>query len=130
MSNSCVVKLAIACGASLALLSGTALAEGDIAAGEKVFQRCLSCHNVADTTNKMGPHLNGVVGRPVASVEGFAYSEAFKAFGATGAVWDEATLDKFLKEPILFVKDTKMMAAPVRRDSERADLIAFLKSNM
>ena len=109
--------------------SATSRAEGDIAAGEKVFQRCLTCHNVANTINKMGPHLQGLIDRPIASVEGFAYSDAMKAFGATGAHWDEATLDQFLKEPILFVKGTKMMSPPVRRDTERADLIAYLKSH-
>ena len=113
----------------LMLMVQPALADGDVVAGKIVFQRCLSCHNVADETNKTGPNLHGLISRPVASVEGYAYSEAMKAFGGTGAVWDEATLDKFLKEPILFVKGTKMMAAPVRRDSERADLIAYLKSN-
>jgi cytochrome c len=105
-------------------------ADGDVVAGEKVFQRCLSCHSATEKINKHGPSLQGVVGRPVASMEGFGYSEAMKALGATGAVWDEATLDEFLKEPIYFVKGTKMMAPPVRRDTERLDLIAYLKANM
>lgn len=129
MSKSRAVKFATACGASITLLPGTVLADGNIAAGEKVFQRCLTCHNITDTTNKMGPNLNGIVGRPVASVEGFSYSEAMKAFGETGAVWDQANLTKFLQEPILFVKGTKMMAPPVRSDTERADLIAYMKSH-
>ena len=112
-----------------ALLPGTALAGGDIAAGEKVFKQCKSCHIVADETyRKMGPTLHGIVGRPVASVKTYAYSDAMKAFGATGAQWDEATLDQFLKEPTLFVKGTKMKAPPVGLDTERVDLIAFLKS--
>ncbi len=114
----------------LGLMVDAALADGDMVAGEKVFQRCVSCHVVVDKTNKKGPTLRGVVGRPVASVDGFAYSDAMKAFGATGAVWDEATLDKFLKDPIGFVIGVKMVIAPVRRDTERADLIAFLKSTM
>lgn len=116
--------------AFLGLMIETAIADSDIIEGEKVFQRCLSCHSVADKTNKAGPYLRGVVGRPAATVEGFAYSEAMKAFGATGAIWDEATLDKFLKDPSGTVRGMKMTAPPVRRDTERADLIAFLKSNM
>jgi cytochrome c len=98
--------------------------------GEKVFQRCLSCHSVTDNTNKYGPYLRGVVGRHVAAAQGFHYSMAMAAFGKTGAVWDEATLDKFLKAPSDLVKGTKMNAPPVRRDTERADLIAYLKSHM
>ena len=104
-------------------------AEGNVAAGEQLFQRCVACHSKPDPSHPIGPPLHGVVGRPVASVEGFAYSDAMKAFGATAAVWDEATLDKFLKNPTEFVKGTKMGGVPpVRRDTERADLIAFLKT--
>lgn len=107
---------------------GAAFADGNAVEGKKVFQRCVGCHSLAET--KIGPYLRGVVGRPVASAEGYAYySDAMKAFGATGAVWDEATLDKFLEEPILFVKGTKMIGPPVTKDMDRADLIAFLKSN-
>ena len=115
--------------ASLCLLPQPAFADGDAAAGQNVFMRCASCHNVANETyRKMGPTLHGIVGRPVASVKTYGYSDAMKTFGATGAVWDESTLDKFLKEPTIFVKGTKMMAPPVRKDTERADLIAFLKA--
>ena len=74
--------------------------------------------------------MKGVVGRPVASVEGFVYSNAMKAFAATGAVWDEATLDVFLKSPSDLVKGNNMMVPPVRKDAERKNLIAFLKAHM
>jgi cytochrome c len=116
--------------ASLGLMAEAAFPAGDAVEGEKVFQRCISCHSVADKTNKAGPYLQGVVGRSVATAEGYAYSEAMKAFGGTGAVWDEATLDAFLKDPMGFVRGSKMaFVTPVRRETERTDLIAFLKSN-
>jgi cytochrome c len=115
---------------SLALMVEAAFAAGDAAEGQKVFQICITCHSVAEKTNKTGPYLQGVVGRPVATAEGYAYSEAMKTFGATGAVWDEATLDAFLKDPMGFVRGSKMaFVPPIRRETERADLIAFLKSN-
>ena len=116
--------------AALMLMVPPAIADGNVAAGEIVFQRCIVCHGKMEPAQppRMGPPLHAIVGRPVASVEGYVYSDAMKAFGATGARWDEATLDQFVKEPILFVKGTKMMAPPVRRDTERADLIAYLKS--
>jgi cytochrome c len=112
-------------------MAEAAFAAGDVAQGEKVFRNCASCHSVADKTNKAGPYLQGVVGRPVATAEGYAYySEAMKALGATGAVWDEATLDAFLKDPRGFVQGTRMRnVAPLKRETERADVIAFLKSN-
>jgi cytochrome c len=118
--------LALAC---VTAAAQTARADGDVAAGEKVFQRCLSCHAINGKINKAGPYLLGVIGRHVATAEGYRYSAAMTAFGAGGAVWDEPTIDTFLKGPADLVKGTRMMAAPVRKESERADLIAFLKAH-
>ena len=70
----------------------------------------------------------GMVGRSVAAVPGYPYSAAIKAFAGEHPVWDEATLDLFLTAPMDVVKGTKMSAPPVRRETERADLIAFLKA--
>ena len=114
--------------ATLRLMVTPVIADGNIAAGEKVFQRCVGCHYSANNTHKQGPSLVGVVGRPVASVHGFEYSEGLKAFGATGAVWDEVTLDKFLQDTIGFVKGMKMAITPIGREADRTNLIAFLKS--
>jgi cytochrome c2 len=113
----------------LMFMTGTAFADGDVASGEKLFQRCVVCHLATDLSHRNGPTLHAVVGRAVASVEGFVYSDAMKAFGATGAIWDQTTLGEFLKNPTEFVRDTKMSGVPpLRRDTERADLIAFLKT--
>ncbi len=62
-------KLAVAAFAALAALSLPALAEGDAAKGEKVFNKCKACHDVDKGINKVGPTLKGVVGRKIASVE-------------------------------------------------------------
>lgn len=124
-----MIRAGILAGMCLSLSAESALADPDVVEGEKVFQRCLSCHSITDKTNGYGPYLRGVVGRQVALAEGYHYSMAMAAFGKTGAVWDEATLDTFLKGPSDLVKGTKMNAPPVRRDTERADLIAFLKSH-
>jgi cytochrome c len=109
----------------LGLMPDAALAAGDIVAGEKVFQRCSGCHEGA---TKKAPTLRGVVGRPVASVDGFAYSDGLKAFAATGAVWDEPTLDKFLQDINGFVKGMRMAMTPLYRETDRVNLIAFLES--
>ena len=114
---------------SIVLMAQEAFAGGDVVSGEKVFQRCASCHAVDDQTNKKGPTLRGIVGRPAASVSGFEYSDGLKAFGAAGAVWDETTLDKFFVDTYGFVKGMRMVIPPIRRETERADLIAFLKTN-
>jgi hypothetical protein len=65
------------------LMVTTASADVDVGNGEKVFKRCAACHVIADTTNKVGPHLVGVTGRKVAGVEGYAYSTGMKEYAAT-----------------------------------------------
>ena len=74
-------------------LAAPALAEGDPAAGEKVFNKCKACHMVGEgAKNRVGPVLNGVVGGPVAAVADFAYSDVFREKAAAGAVWTEEEL--------------------------------------
>ena len=121
------------CGSAIAfflLAAGPAQAEGDVAKGEQVFKKCMACHTVNDKTNKVGPHLVGIVGRPVASVEGYNYSESMKAHAATSAVWDEAALQAYLENPKAIVAKSKMAFAGLKKEDERADLIAFLKTKM
>jgi cytochrome c len=121
------------CGPAIAvflLAAGPAQAEGDVAKGEQVYKKCMACHTVNDKTNKVGPHLVGIVGRPVASVEDYKYSDDMKAYAATGAVWDEATLQAYLEKPKAVVAKTKMAFAGLNKEDERADLIAFLKTKM
>jgi cytochrome c len=114
----------------LGLMAGTALADGDVVKGEQIFKKCMACHSVTDKTNKVGPYLVGVVGRKVASIEGFNYSDSMKEYAATGAVWDEATLNTYLENPKAVVTKTKMAFAGLKKEDERADLIAFLKTKM
>lgn len=114
----------------ISLLAGPALADGDALQGEKVFKKCMACHAVTDTTNKVGPHLVGVVGRKAAAVEGYSYSDSMKEYAATGAVWDELALDAYLENPKSTVLKTKMVFAGLKKGDEREDLIAFLKSKM
>ena len=117
-------------GFAILLAAGPAYAEGDVTKGEQVFKKCMACHTANDKTNKVGPHLVGIVGRPVASVEGYKYSDDMKAYAATNAVWDEAALNAYLEKPKAIVAKTKMAFAGLSKADERADLIAFLKTKM
>jgi cytochrome c len=58
-------------------------------------------------------------------VEGFEYSPAMKR---SGLVWNEATLDRFLADPLKAVPGTTMTYAGIPDPRERADLIAYLKT--
>jgi cytochrome c len=118
-----LVKL-ILTAALLSFSVSPAFAEGDAAAGEKVYKKCKTCHSLEAGKNKLGPHLAGVIGREAGSVEGFKYS---KAMADSGLVWDEATLDAFLAKPKEVVPKSKMAFAGLKKEQQRQDLIAYLK---
>ncbi|MBC8338105.1 MAG: cytochrome c family protein [Rhodospirillales bacterium] len=116
---------AVALASALALTSGAAMAAGDAGKGKKVFNKCKACHSTEAGKKKIGPSMFGIVGRKAGTTEGYRFSEAMKASGLT---WDEATLDKFLKKPKTLVKKTKMSFAGLKKDSQRADVIAYLNT--
>ena len=107
------------------LLSAAPAQAGNAAAGEKVFKKCKACHYVDRKKNKSGPHLVNIVGRAAGAVEKFKYS---KAMAGSGLVWDEATLTGFLSKPKKYLKGTKMSFAGLKKDSDIANVIAYLKS--
>jgi cytochrome c len=111
------------------LLAFGAQADGDAEKGEKVFKKCAACHAVGEgAKNKIGPSLNGIVGAEIASVDGFSYSDAFLAKKAEGLIWTEDELDIYLEKPAKFIPKTKMSFAGLRKEDEREDVIAYLKT--
>lgn len=97
---------------------------GDAAAGEKVFAKCKSCHQVGENAKSFsGPELNGIIGRKAASLSGYTYSDAMKASGLT---WDEATFRDYIKNPKAKVTGTKMAFSGLTKDKDIDDLEAYL----
>ena len=90
-----------------------------------VFAQCMSCHSVKPGQNGLGPSLAGVFGRKAASAPGYDYSPALKGSGLT---WDEASLDKWLTNPMAMVSGTRMTYAGQGDAAKRAELIAYLKT--
>ncbi len=99
------------------------LASADPEKGAKVFGKCKSCHKLEDGKNATGPHLYSVVGRPVAGVEGFKYSDALKGLGGE---WTPERLNEFLIKPKDFAPGTKMSFSGLKKIEDRANLIAYL----
>lgn len=117
-----MLKWVVAAGALLAL--PTMASAQDAEAGKKVFTKCAPCHAVGPgAKNKVGPELNGLIGRAAGSVEGFAYSAAMKGSGIT---WDDATFQEYIADPKKKVPGNKMLFAGVKDEIERADLAAYL----
>lgn len=122
-----VLKSLVAVSA-IAFASGAAQAAGDAAKGEQVFKKCKVCHEVGDTAkDKVGPLLNGVIGRKVGTGANFGYSPALKEAGEKGLAWTDETLDKYLTDPRTFLPGNKMAFAGLKKEEERADVIAYLK---
>lgn len=113
-------------GFTAVLIMGTSLAqaEGDAAAGEKVFRKCKACHVIDSEKNRLGPHLVGIFGRESGSVDGFKYSSAMQEAGIT---WDETTIDEYLADPKGFVPKNKMAFPGLKKEEDRANVIAYLK---
>jgi cytochrome c len=101
--------------------AGGDVAPGDVAHGEVLYQGCQDCHSL--DANDVGPKHRGVVGRAAGTVPGYAYSPALKA---SGLVWTEENLDRWLANPQALVPGAKMFYH-LSDAQDRADVIAFLK---
>lgn len=101
---------------------------GDAEAGEDVFSLCAGCHEVGPgARDRIGPHLNGIFGRPVASRKGFSYSESMERAGVDGLVWTVEALDAYIENPRALVSKTRMSFDGLEDAQERADLMAYLR---
>ena len=125
MSGTSEVKRVYLAGLCALAFAASAGAEGDAAAGAKVFAQCAACHTVGEgAQSTVGPVLNGVVGRPAGTFPGYRYSSAMRKSGLT---WDEATLTRYLRGPDQVVPGTKMALAGIATDQDIANVIAYLK---
>ena len=105
-------------------LAEPAFAAADVQRGELLGFACAACHRFrAEEGTLIGPHLQGVFGRPAASIEGFDYSPALRA---SGLVWTPRSLEAWLANPADFVDGTTMAFTGYRSAEDRRDLIAYL----
>ena len=103
---------------------------GDAVKGAKIYKKCVSCHMIGDgAKNRVGPHLNGIIGREIGAIADYKYSKAMVKYAATAKVWSEENLAAYLESPRKVVKGGRMAFAGLRKEKDRADVIAYLKEN-
>lgn len=112
-----------------------AQAAGDAANGEKIFQQCSACHSAEKGVNKIGPSLNGVIGRPAGSIGNYQYSQAMQEAAKKGLTWTPENVVSYLKNPHEFLDDfaghpgaPNKMPFSLSDQKEREDVVAYLKS--
>ena len=114
-------------GVAMLLLTGwQAMAEpGDVTRGERVYRACVACHSLEPNRNMTGPSLAEIWNRQSGSLTSFArYSPALKS---AGIIWNEDTLDEWIKDPQHFIPENTMTFTGLKDARQRADLLAFLK---
>jgi cytochrome c len=105
-------------------VAATPARAGDVAAGEKVFQKCMQCHRIGlGATNFYGPVLNGLIGRKAGSTPGYKYSEALEK---SDIVWSQETLSKYLKQPKHEVPGVAMTFPGLQDQTDIDNVIAFI----
>jgi cytochrome c len=116
--------------ATLPVLSSQALAEAlQVSDGERLFSQCRACHEVGEgARHKIGPHLDGIIGRMAGSMDGFKYSKAMQEAGENGLFWNADALDSYLRKPRDFIPGNRMSFRGMSDAEDRTTLIAWLSS--
>lgn len=100
---------------------------GNADKGKIVFLQCKTCHVRDEGVNRIGPSLAGIVGRAAGTIAGFDYTPANKNSGIT---WTPEKLFQYLENPQRVIPGTKMAFAGLAKPQDRADVIAYLQSDL
>jgi cytochrome c len=120
-----LVPLALAILLTMVAAARAVTPSGDAKQGAQLYRACAACHSLSPDRNMTGPSLASIWGRKAGSLQSFErYSPALQA---SNVVWDEKTLDAWLKSPAGFIPSNYMTFAGVPNVKQRADVIAFLK---
>ena len=102
-----------------------AQAQTDSQRGAQAFRLCIACHSLEPGRHLTGPSLGNLWERKAGTVSGFQrYSDAIKR---SNVIWNEQSLDQWLKNPGVFIPGNAMNFPGIKEDAVRRDLIAYLK---
>ncbi|WGW03810.1 c-type cytochrome [Tropicibacter oceani] len=102
---------------------------GDAERGEQLFRQCSGCHQIGPgAENRAGPHLNGIFGRRAGSIEGFDYSKGLERAFQDNMVWNIQRLNLYLENPRSLVSGTRMAFRGLKKQQDRDDVLAYLRS--
>jgi len=114
---------------ALTALATPIAALADVVRGEALFRPCRACHMIGEgAVHRVGPDLNGLVGRRIGSAAGYEYSDDLTEAGAEGEIWTDETLDRFLAGPRAYFPGTNMVFRGITASEDRAALIAYLSA--
>lgn len=107
----------------------TLLQNADLTNGAAEAAKCQMCHSFdAGGPVLLGPPLYDLIGRDIASHEGFPYSAGGEGLADAEGVWTYRNLNQFLERPKSIAENTTMFFAGIPRANARADLIAYMRT--
>jgi cytochrome c2 len=111
--------------AAATLLAGEAAAQEEERGFRLYQQHCRTCHVMEPADHRLGPSLHGIVGRQAGTIPGFRFSQSM---ARSGIVWDVATLDAFLADPVGFMPGNGMLYMGMASPEDRRAVIAYMAS--
>jgi cytochrome c len=111
--------------ALVSLLAAAAAGAQDLKRGQMLYLvQCRACHDLeAGVPHKVGPNLNGVIGRVAGTVPGFKFSDATLKSGIS---WSAESMDAWLRQPGALIPGNAMAFAGIANDQDRASVVAYL----
>ena len=126
MTSSTTTDQEISLGEKPKLTFEQMLTSASVDKGKKVSMKCVACHGFEfNGQNRIGPNLWAILNKEKASKENFNYSDSLKSLGGN---WTIEDINLYLKSPRKYAPGNAMVFAGLRKDKDRANLIAYLNS--